>query len=154
MADSIAVDVWVDQVTVFSAASMNVPVVQVKEAITLLSVGIYDIGGTFENTPVGGEIILRFPVTRTIMFPADMDGSRMEAAVAATDTAVISIRKNNAEFATITFVAGTSTGIFSGTQTEFTSDDTLTLVCPSTPDATLAELGWCLSAERTILVLS
>lgn len=154
MADPVSVDVWIDQTTVYSAASMNVPINQIKEALTTLSIGIYDIGGSFENTPVGSEVILRFPLTRTVSFPADMAGSRMVSEVAATDTTVISIRKNNVEFATVTFAAGTSTGVFSGTLTEFTTSDTLTLVCPAVPDATLAEFGWCLAAERTILVFS
>lgn len=145
-------DPWVNDVTYYEAANMNVPLGQFDERITELALGIYDIGGMFNNVPTSSEVILRFPLPRTVTFPENMGDSKIMADVAATDTTVLSLKKDGAEFAVATFNAGSSSGLFNGVLTVFDAGEVLTIVCPSSPDATLANIGWCLVASRIVLV--
>lgn len=144
-------DPWVNNVTYYEAANMNVPLGQLDEWITALALGIYDIGGSFENLPVSSEVILRFPIPRTILFPSSLAYSQMTAGIAASLETTLSIRKNNAEFGTAVFEASATSATFTGLQTQFDAGDVLTIVCPPTPDATLANIGWALTATRIVI---
>lgn len=144
-------DMWVNDITTYSSASMNVPLTQANTIFEELSVVPYVIGGSFENLPVGSEVILRFPLSFNVSFPASMELSQLVSGVAATAQTVVSFRKNNAEFANATFAAGASTAVFSGALTSFAVGDILTVVCPAVADLTLAKLGWSLVSERVVL---
>lgn len=80
-------------------------------------------------------------------FDTNMDGSLAVAAVAATSTTVLSLRKNGVQFATLSY-SGT-TGTFSSTEPmSFVVGDLLELVAPSSADATLALLTITLFGTR------
>lgn len=79
-------------------------------------------------------------------FAANLAGSLAVAAVAATGTPVISLRKNGVEFATLSY-SGT-TGSFSSAQMSFAVGDLLEMVAPSSADATLAQLTITLFGTR------
>lgn len=143
---------WVNDSTGFEATDMNAAILQLDDRLVELSETIYDIGGSFENVPVGSEVILRFPLPRDITFPVDMGDSRIVAGTPATAASVISFRKNNIEFATATFAIGATAGVMSGSLTDFAAGDILTIVCATAADLTLGNLGWCLSGIRTVLV--
>lgn len=143
---------WVNDSTTFEATDMNAALEQLDERLVELALAIYDIGGSFENVPVGSEVILRFPLPRDISFADNMENSRIVAGIPATAESIISFRKNNAEFATATFSAGGTEGIMLGSLTDFIAGDILTIVCPSVADSTLGNLGWCLAGTRVVLV--
>lgn len=72
-------------------------------------------------------------------FYAGLTDSRADADVAATASAVFSIRKNGVQFATITFAIGATTGTFAcAADTAFAVGDVLTIFAPSPRDATLS----------------
>ena len=74
-----------------------------------------------------------------VSFPANFLGSFAVANVAATSSAVLSLKKNGAQFGTLTFVG--TTGTFSAPATSFAPGDLLEIVAPLVPDATLAQLS-------------
>lgn len=143
---------WENTITNYSSASMNVPLGQIDYQLSVLATTIYEIGASFENKPTGSEVILRLPITREILFPVGMGDSRMVAEFEATAETIISIRKNGVEFASATFAAGADYATFTGNLTTFTDTDTLTVVAPPVADATLENIGWCLSATRVTIL--
>ena len=109
----------------------------------------YDIGGTFNGSPTSNLVILRYPIPREVTFPASLTLSLMIANTAATAETVFSLQKNDVEFGTATFAAsGTSATFAAASDTTFSVGDILTIVSPSTPDATLADLGWAIVGIR------
>lgn len=143
---------WENIVTNYSAASMNVPLGQLDAKLVELATVIYELGGCFENKPVSSEVILRVPITRVITFPVGMDESRMVSEYSATASTSFSIRKNGVEFASATFAAGANYATFTGNLTSFTDADILTVVAPPSADATLENIGWCLTATRITIL--
>lgn len=110
----------------------------------------YDVGCSYIGAPTDGLVILRYPVTRAMSFPASMTGSYGIAAIAATASSVFSIRKNGTQFATATFAIGGTTATFAAaSSTSFAAGDILTIIAPTTADATLADLGFALTGTRT-----
>ncbi len=115
----------------------------------------YDIGGSYNGSPTGSLTIMRFPFVRNVMFEAGMSLSKMIASVAATATAIFSLRKGGVEFATATFGAGGTTATFAcALNTTFTPGQILTIVAPASPDATLANLAWCLAGTRNVYTVT
>jgi len=79
---------------------------------------------------------------KAITIPASMAGSTAAAENAATAATVLSLRKNNVEFATVTFAAAGTTGTFSASAlTTFAATDKLKIVASATADATLANVS-------------
>ena len=109
----------------------------------------YDVGGCFVGKPSAGIVILRYPMPRAVRFEAGMSSSRGVAASAASASASFSIRKNGAEFATMTFAAsGTNATFACATTTNFAAGEVLTVVAPSSPDDTLSDIGFALAGLR------
>jgi hypothetical protein len=111
----------------------------------------YDIICFFEGTIPNGQLVLRFPFSRRVYFPAGMIGSVASLGVAATAETVLSLKKDLVEFATITFAAaGTSGVITSPSDIRFEIGDVLTVHGPAGADATAADLGFTLNGERRL----
>ena len=111
----------------------------------------YDVGGAYNGSPTASLVLMRFPFVREIMFEAGMSLSKFVAGTAATGSTVFSLRKNGVEFATATFGAGAKAATFScPLNTVFGPGNTLTVVAPGSPDATLADLGWCFAGTRNV----
>ena len=109
----------------------------------------YDIGGSFVGKPSAGSIILRFPMPRPVRFVAGLAPSKGVAATAPTGAVSFLLRKNGAQFATMDFAAAATTATFTcASNTDFAVGDVLTLVAPSTPDDTLADIGFALAGLR------
>lgn len=109
----------------------------------------YDIAFDASDRPDSGEVFRRMVFTTAVQFVAGMTDSRANALTPATATAVLSIRKNNVEFATLTFNAGAIVGVFaSANGTTFAAGDILTIVAPNPRDATLATLAITLTGYR------
>ena len=75
--------------------------------------------------------------------------SQGTAGGAATATATYSIRKNGTTVGTMVFAPGATTATFTmGSATTYVAGDILTVVAPSSPDATLANLAWTFVGSR------
>lgn len=108
-----------------------------------------DFTGNFEAILANDEVLARIPVARAFKFQEDMPNSEMIAEDAATAETVISLTKNGIEFATATFaIAGTTATFVCTSETSFAIGDILKVVGPATADATLAKLGWHLTALK------
>lgn len=158
-----------DSVTTFEDSDMNAPLAELDSAIgdfsgnqgriprvnsgeTALEYfdASYDVGGSFIGSPGASAVMMRFPFVRDINFPANLVGSHMIAATAATAETVFSIKKNGVQIFTATFAIGGTVATFSGSETLFQNNDILTLEAPASPDATLGDLGWCFALEKNI----
>lgn len=117
---------------------------------TLLAGGNrYDIAFDASDRPDSGEVFRRMVFTTPVQFIAGMTDSRANALTPATATAVLSIRKNNVEFGTLTFNAAANVGVFaSAAGATFAAGDILTIVAPNPRDATLATLAITLTGYR------
>ncbi len=98
----------------------------------------YDLATFDTDKPASGELILKiYPVGVT--FRAGMTDSQGGAEVAATSIAVFSLTKNGTQFATLTFGAGSATGVIAcPADTTFTTGDVLRVIAPNPRDATLS----------------
>lgn len=160
---------YVNGTTVFESSSMNTPLGELDAAIGDYSNSagkiprvnsaetsfeyidsIYDVGGCYAGLPGSDVVLMRFPFVRDINFPANLSGSKMIADTAATGSTVFSIQRNGLQVFTATFAASATEATFSGSQVVFQNNDILTIVAPNTPDATLADLGWCLALDKNV----
>lgn len=98
----------------------------------------YDVGFSDTDRPASGEVIpLGYP--RGVTFRAGMSDSQAGAEVAATASAVFSLKKNGTQFATLTFGAASATGVIAcPADTAFAPGDKLSVVAPNPRDATLS----------------
>lgn len=119
---------------------------------TLVQVGMgdkYDIPIWIQNRPREGEVYPRLVMTNSVVFVTDMEGSVASSISPATEDAVISIQKNSVTFGTITFTAGSTTGIFDSLAgAVFEPSDILTVVLPSPRDETLSNISITLAGTR------
>lgn len=111
----------------------------------------YDIVCFFQGTIPNGQLVLRFPLSRRIVFPSGMTDSVASLGIAATAETVLSLQKDLVEFATITFaISGTIGVVTSSSNTTFETGDVLTVHGPGSADATAADLGFTLNGERRL----
>lgn len=105
------------------------------------------VSSSFAGTPGASQAIERFIFAAPVTFPAGLIGSLGTAGTAATGAASFSVAKNGTAVGTMDFAAGVTSATFTmATATGFAIGDVLTIVAPSVPDATLANLAWTLSA--------
>jgi len=112
------------------------------EILTIIdTLRVYDQAGFFEGKPASDAILYRYITCRRINIPSDFSGSIAKCVIAPTGNYIIKIMRGEDEIGTITFPAGTSTGIFASLGA-FTLDvgDTLTFKAPSTEDNTFETL--------------
>jgi len=89
------------------------------------------------------QLVFLYPIARQTEFPVNLSGSKVIANTSATASTVFSLKKNGTEFATITFAAsGTVATFAAASATTLSPGDYITLVAPSTADATLADIGF------------
>lgn len=109
----------------------------------------YDVGGTYNGAPASNAVLLRFPMPRAVRFKEGLSGSQGVAATVSTAAVSFSLQKNDTEFGAMDFAIATATATFTCTSdADFAAGDVLTVVAPSTPDDTLADLGFSLAGIR------
>jgi hypothetical protein len=107
-----------------------------------LGLNFYDIGLTISGKPVASAIVMRIAVVRAFTLPVALTSSRASSGTSATATTVLSIRKSGVEFGTATWAAGsTNATLAASSAMSFAYGDVLSVVAPSTIDATLADIS-------------
>lgn len=99
----------------------------------------YDIVVPVFGKPAASEVVLRMKAIRSFKIPANFAGSSATAGAGSSSPAVLSIKRNGSQIATITFNG--ASGTFS-TQGELTIavGDNFTIVAPASADSTLADI--------------
>jgi len=101
------------------------------------------VSGSYNGRPPSNSLMQSYVFASPATLPASLTGSRGTATVAATAATTFNIQQNATSIATMTFAASASTATFMmNATTTFSAGDVLTLVAPSTADATLANLAW------------
>ncbi len=102
---------------------------------------IYDIGLTVEQKPTASATLLVFTAARAFTLPSGFTGSAARSGTAAAASSVFTINRNASSIGTITFAPTATTGTFTGAGAAFSVGDILTIIAPSSQDATLADIG-------------
>ncbi len=101
------------------------------------------VNGSSSGRPTANLVLQSFIFAAAATVPAGLPGSRGTAATAATTSTTFSIQKNGSNVGTIVFAPSAATATFTmNSATLFNAGDVLSLVAPSAPDATLANLAW------------
>ncbi len=107
-----------------------------------VSVQAYDIATYIPGLPSAGATIISFTAVRAYTLPANLAGSSSKASTAAASQSVFTLSKNGVPFNSITFAAAGTSGTFGNSaSTSFAVGDVLSIIAPSTQDATLANIG-------------
>jgi phage-related tail fiber protein len=102
----------------------------------------YDVAGSIGGKPDSSATVFVFPSVRSFTIAASYAGSRAVARTAATANTTFNIYKNGSAYGSFTFSAGSSSATFSGSPGVVTASDTITVVAPAVPDASLADIGF------------
>ena len=109
----------------------------------------YDLPIFSPGTLSANMLVARVLAVRAFSLPSGLSGSRATAGTAATAETIISLQKDTTEVGTVTFGAGSSTGVLAmASQTSWASGDLLRLVGPATPDTTLSDISISLMGTR------
>lgn len=104
----------------------------------------YDIGVFIPGLYLANQVVLYLPIERTVQFSPAFSPSRAACVTNPTAQVVFTINKNGTQIGTLTVNTDGSTA-FSGSGTTFYAGDIISIVAPSSPDVTLANLGVLLS---------
>lgn len=107
---------------------------------------IYDIAGSTLSKPTDGAVLMRFSVTRAFIFRVNMAESIAESTTPPTGSPIYLLKKNGAQFATLTFTGNVGTFALAA-QESFVPGDILTLEAPATADATHDSIAWTLAGR-------
>lgn len=109
----------------------------------------YDIGAMVTGVPDANAVCLRYKFPREVTFAAGLAPSQGVAATAATVDAVFDIQRNGVSVGLINYAAAANAAAFDmDDETVFAVGDILTVVAPSSPDATLADISFTLAGTR------
>ena len=102
---------------------------------------IFDVCQFINGKPFATETVVKIIAPRAISIPANMTGSYFKSAVAATASTVLTVYKNGVSVGTVTFASAGTTGTVLTTAISMVAGDILTVVTPSTIDATFADFA-------------
>jgi len=109
----------------------------------------YDTGSFYPGTPAASVATYFHVFNRTVTFLAALAGSNGAALTAATAQTDFDILKNGVSFGTMRFAAAATTATFiAASSSSFAAGDTLKVVAPATPDATLSNITFLLAGIR------
>lgn len=106
---------------------------------------------TYQNgAPTASQVILRYLTAEAWTLPANMTGSRIDVGTAPTATATLDVQRNGVSVGSIGITTGLSYSFSttSGTSKVFAAGDILSVVAPSSPDATLAKIALTLTGPK------
>lgn len=109
---------------------------------------IYELHGMAAGTPASGLVILRIPLTQSILFLDDLAGSYGVCVTGPDDSAGVDlpIMRNGVQFATMSFAVSATTATFSTSSASETFDagDILTIEAPNPQDGSFADVAFAL----------
>ena len=109
----------------------------------------FDLMAFYPGVPTASVLVTRVPVARVITFPASLTGSYAKARVAATAQTDFDVQKNGVSAATIRFAAAGTVATFIAASSIVTAaGDLISIHGPASADATIADIGFCLSGTR------
>lgn len=109
----------------------------------------FDLTAFYPGVPTASAIVTRVPVARAVTFPTSLTGSIGKASVAATAQTDFDVQKNGISVGTVRFAAGATTATFiAASAITLAAGDLLSVVAPSSVDATLANVGIVLAGTR------
>lgn len=108
----------------------------------------YIVGSFLESAPANSQVMLRHVVPVAIDIATNCATSQAKLGTAATASTVFDIQKNGSSFGSATFASSGTTATFSCTHTTFSAGDIITVVAPSSADATAAKFTMSLYATR------
>jgi hypothetical protein len=109
----------------------------------------YDVGAMIAGVPDASAVCLRYKFPREVTFAAGLAPSQGVADIAATADADFDIQLNGVSVGTMTFAAAATDATFDMvSETVFDAGDVLTVIAPSSPDATLADISFVLAGSR------
>ena len=117
----------------------------------------YDLGGFVVGTPLAGEEIFQFTVTRLFELAAGFSPAMALAKNVATADTVFTVYQNSTVIGTMTFLAGVANAQFAtvaSTTYTFNPGDVFSIYAPSTPDATLANFSFTFNTFGTVIYSS
>lgn len=108
----------------------------------------YDISTFVTGKPAAGQVVFDMVFVRGASIPANLSGSLFVATSPATAGATFNIKKNGNVIGTITLAAAGYTGTFntSGLAVSLVSGDRLSIIAPSSQDASLGDFALTISA--------
>jgi hypothetical protein len=114
--------------------------------------GAYDMRFGFSATPTGSQVIDTVMVTRDLILPANMVGSLGQVGVNPTSTFVMDLEDDGTGIGTISV---STSGVFTfatsgGVDINIALGSVLTLVAPTTPDATVEDMTMTLLIEQDL----
>ncbi len=112
----------------------------------------YDATIYIQGLPFPEELVIRFPLAHDTTFPANFAGSYGVAVTAATASTDFDIQKNDSSVGTATFGVGDDTATFvsvGGLAIAASAGDIISLIAPTVPDDTLANVGFVITGTRT-----
>lgn len=109
----------------------------------------YDVGAMVAGVPDADAVCLRYKFPRIVTFAAGLAPSQGVADVAATADTDFDIQQNGVSVGTMSFAAAATAATFDmASETVFDVGDVLTVVAPTVPDATLADISFVLAGTR------
>jgi hypothetical protein len=110
----------------------------------------YDLTCSLPGKPGPSAIVMLFTFTRNVAFAANFGGSAGTVGTDPTGTATYTVNKNGSSIGTVVVstlgvVTFTTTG---GATESFVSGDRMTIVAPSSQDATLSDAAFTISGTR------
>jgi len=141
---------YVDDTTVYSAASMNAPLAEIDQKITDMDHKVWFIAGNYLNSkPPNSALLLRVIIGQYMVLESGAPGSHAGCATQATAEVVLTIKRNGVSAGTITIAAGETTGSFTvAADKRFYAGDVLSVEAPASQDATMQDISVTLKLTR------
>jgi len=109
----------------------------------------YDVGAMVAGVPDAEAVCLRYKFPREVTFAAGLSPSQGVAGEAATGDTDFDIQLNGVSVGTMSFAAAANVATFDmSSETVCEVGDVLTVIAPSSPDATLADISFVLAGTR------
>ena len=114
---------------VISAPAGEAPVADPEKQQINLRLNYFEVALNHLGAVEADQLLLQFVAAHPFTLNANMVGSVARCAVAGSAETAVSLRKNGTQFATLTFAAGATAGVFSEcAATAFVREDVLTAV--------------------------
>lgn len=117
--------------------------------LTAIPAQPFDLTAFYPGLIPASALVTRVPFARAVSFLAALAGSQGRASVAATAQTDFDVQQNGVSVGTIRFAADSATASFiAASPVNFAAGDVVSIIAPSTPDATLSNVGIVLAGTR------